>query len=160
MKCWRFDGFRNLNLKWRINRRIPNTLLPSWGFLLGRVVNCLVVFPTHFNHNNSPLILLQISLLFTRTPSLTKNLHGIHEGWRDICLKTHESSWELGKVKQASNGLKKHNIKSGRHYNQLLLKLPRRTSMTGQTTFSPVRFSLNESFGYKCPATVVKPVMS
>ena len=28
------------------------------------VVNCLVVFPTYFNPNKSPLILLQISLLF------------------------------------------------------------------------------------------------
>ena len=35
------------------------------------VVNCLEVFPTHFNPNKSPLILLQISLLFRYTPALT-----------------------------------------------------------------------------------------
>ena len=34
-------------------------------------VNCLVVFPTHFNPNNSLLILLQISpLLFMCIPAL------------------------------------------------------------------------------------------
>ena len=47
----------------------------SWGSLFfgggGRgVVNCLVVFPTHFNPNNSLSILLQISLLFMWTPAL------------------------------------------------------------------------------------------
>ena len=31
-------------------------------------VNCLVVFPTHFNPNNSLLILLQISFLFMCNP--------------------------------------------------------------------------------------------
>ena len=35
------------------------------------VVNCLEVFPTHFNPNKLPLILLQISLLFRYTPALT-----------------------------------------------------------------------------------------
>ena len=34
------------------------------------VVNCLVVFPTHFSPNNSLIILLQISLLFMCTPAL------------------------------------------------------------------------------------------
>ena len=33
-------------------------------------LHLLVVFPTHFNPNNSPLILLQISLLFMRTSAL------------------------------------------------------------------------------------------
>ena len=32
---------------------------------------CLVVFPTHFNPNNSLSILLQFSLLFMFTPTLT-----------------------------------------------------------------------------------------
>ena len=36
------------------------------------VVNCLVVFSTHFNPNKSPLILLQISHLFRYTPALTR----------------------------------------------------------------------------------------
>ena len=36
----------------------------------GGGVNCLVVFPTHFNPNNSLLILLQISLLFMCSPAL------------------------------------------------------------------------------------------
>ena len=34
------------------------------------VVNCLVVIPTHFNPNNSLLIILQISFLFMYTPAL------------------------------------------------------------------------------------------
>ena len=34
------------------------------------VVNCLVMFPTHFNPNNSLLLILQISLLSTCTPAL------------------------------------------------------------------------------------------
>ena len=41
------------------------------GALIG-VVNCLVVFPTHFHPNNSLLIILQISLLFMYIPALTK----------------------------------------------------------------------------------------
>ena len=36
----------------------------------GGGVNCLVVFPTHFNPNNFLLILLQISLLFRCTSRL------------------------------------------------------------------------------------------
>ena len=55
------------NLKWRISKHIesPTNLGLSFG-----LVNCLVVFPTHFNPNNSPLISLQISLLFLFTPAL------------------------------------------------------------------------------------------
>ena len=43
----------------------PTDLGLSFG-----VVNCLVVFPTHFNPNNSLLIILQISHPFTCTPRL------------------------------------------------------------------------------------------
>ena len=39
------------------------------------VVNCLVVFPTHLNPNNSLLIILQIPLLFTCAPALKKTLY-------------------------------------------------------------------------------------
>ena len=48
-----------------------------WG------VNCMVVIPTHFNPNNSLLILLQISLPLIFTPalnhfvSLTTNIHSL-----------------------------------------------------------------------------------
>ena len=42
------------------------------SFGRGGGVNCLVVFPTHFITNNSLLISLQISLLFTCTPALNK----------------------------------------------------------------------------------------
>ena len=51
--------------------RIPLTNL---GLSFG-VVNCLVVFPTHFNRNNSLLIILQISLLFMYTPALMTNYY-------------------------------------------------------------------------------------
>ena len=40
------------------------------------VVNCLVVFPTRLNPNKSPLILLQISLLFRYTPALMTDYYG------------------------------------------------------------------------------------
>ena len=46
-------------------KQSPTNLGLSFG-----VVNCLVVFPTHFNPNNSLLILLQISLLFMCTIAL------------------------------------------------------------------------------------------
>ena len=42
----------------------PTNLGLSW-------VNRVIVFPAHFNPNNSLLILLQISLLFMCTPALT-----------------------------------------------------------------------------------------
>ena len=64
----------NWKLKWRISRWTPNGPLPTRGYLffggwgVGKV-NCLVVFPTHFNPNNPLLILLQISLLFMFTPT-------------------------------------------------------------------------------------------
>ena len=58
---------KNWNFKWRISRRIPNIPLPTWGPHLA-VINCLVVFPTHFNPKNSLLIILQISLLFMYNP--------------------------------------------------------------------------------------------
>ena len=60
---------KNWILKWRISRRPPNSSLPTWAISFG-VVNCLVVFPTHFNPKNSLLILLQISLFFMFTPAL------------------------------------------------------------------------------------------
>ena len=41
---------------------------PYWG------INCLVVFPTHYNPDNSLLILLQISLLFICTLALIYQL--------------------------------------------------------------------------------------
>ena len=46
-------------------KQSPNNPGLSFG-----VVNCLVVFPTHFNPNNFLLIILQILLLFTCTPAL------------------------------------------------------------------------------------------
>ena len=46
-------------------KQSPTNLRFSFG-----VVNCLVVFPTHFNQNNSLLIILQISLLLMFTPAL------------------------------------------------------------------------------------------
>ena len=47
--------------------QFPTNLGLSYGW---GVVNCLVVFPTHFNPNNSLLILFQISLLFMFIPAL------------------------------------------------------------------------------------------
>ena len=44
---------------------VPYNLGLSFG-----EVKCLVVFPTRFNPNNSLLMILQISLLFTCTPAL------------------------------------------------------------------------------------------
>ena len=44
---------------------VPFNLGLSFG-----AVKCLVVFPTRFNPNNSLLMILQISLLFTCTPAL------------------------------------------------------------------------------------------
>ena len=41
------------------------------SFSFGGGVYCLVMFPTHFNPNNSLKILFQISLLFMCTPALT-----------------------------------------------------------------------------------------
>ena len=46
-------------------KQSPSNLGLSFG-----VINCLVVFPTHFNPNNFLLIILQILLLFTCTPAL------------------------------------------------------------------------------------------
>ena len=49
-KVWNVEDLMHLenwNLKWRISRRTTNSPLPTWGSLLG--VNCLVVFPIHFN---------------------------------------------------------------------------------------------------------------
>ena len=71
--------------KIEINRRIPNSPLPTLGLSFG-VVHCLVLFPTHFNPNNSPLILLQISLLFTNTPALSTMVQFF------ICTATEEIS--------------------------------------------------------------------
>ena len=48
-----------------VTKQSPTNL--GLSFIFGGGVNCLVVFPTHFNPNNSLLILLQISLLFTCT---------------------------------------------------------------------------------------------
>ena len=53
MKCWRFDGFAGKTEIW------------SEGF-----VELVDGGPTRFNPNNFLLILLQISLLFMRTPRL------------------------------------------------------------------------------------------
>ena len=67
---------KNWSSKWRISKWTPNSPLPTWGsfcfvfFGGGKRVNCLVVFSTHFNPNNSLLILLQISVLFMCTPPL------------------------------------------------------------------------------------------
>ena len=59
----------------------PSDLLTSVEIetekLVHQTVNCLVVYPAHFNPNNFPLILLQISLLFTCTPAL--NYLALHE---------------------------------------------------------------------------------
>ena len=53
----------------------PTNLGLSFGGL-----NCLVVFPTHFNPSTSLLILLQISLLFMCTPALSMT-------WLEGCLR-------------------------------------------------------------------------
>ena len=47
-------------------KQSPTNLGYSWG------VNCLVVFPTPFNPNNSLLKLLQTSLLFMFTQCMPK----------------------------------------------------------------------------------------
>ena len=69
----------NWNLKWRISRWTPNSILPNpvsllflFFFFFAGVVNCLVVFPSHFNPNNSLLKLLHISLLFMFTAVLIR----------------------------------------------------------------------------------------
>ena len=49
------------NLKWTINTDTKQSPTIMGLFIEG--VNCLIVFPTHFNLNNSLLKLLQISLL-------------------------------------------------------------------------------------------------
>ena len=69
MKCGRFDGFGKL--KFEVRNQQTDTKQPptNLGLSFG-VVNCLLVFPMHFNPNNSPLIILQISLLFPYTPAL------------------------------------------------------------------------------------------
>ena len=59
----------NWNLNWGISRRMPNSPPTNLGLSFG-AVNCLVVFPTYWNPNNSPLIILEISLLFMYTPAL------------------------------------------------------------------------------------------
>ena len=51
-------------------KAVWTSLNTALGLLFG-VVNCLVVFPTYFNPNNSLLTILQISLLFRSTPALT-----------------------------------------------------------------------------------------
>ena len=61
----------NWNLKWRINRPADTKQSPTNLALFFEGVNCLVVFPTHFNLNNSLLKLLQISLLFKWNPALS-----------------------------------------------------------------------------------------
>ena len=60
----------NWNLKWTISRWTPNSPYQPGALLWGRGINCLVVFPTHFNPRNSLLILLQISLVFMCNPAL------------------------------------------------------------------------------------------
>ena len=63
------------------------------GALFGGVY-CLVVFPIHFNPNNSLLILLQISLIFMCTPALnnrvflSRNYRLIVALWKFDVLKT------------------------------------------------------------------------
>ena len=49
-------------------KQSPTNLRLSFGR-----INCLVVFPTHFNPNNSLLISLQISLLFWVTRELSND---------------------------------------------------------------------------------------
>ena len=71
------------NLKRRIGRWTPNSPLPTWGSLLG--VNCLVVFPTHFNPDNSLLKLLQISLLSMFTPALISCFDLTSVVWKNPC---------------------------------------------------------------------------
>ena len=70
----RFDGFGKLKFEvrnwWKDTKQSPTNVGLSFSFG-GGVLNCLVVFPTHFNPNNSLKILLQISLLFMCTPALT-----------------------------------------------------------------------------------------
>ena len=62
-------------------KQSPTNLGLPFGFGGKRGGNCLVVFATHFNYNNSLLISLQISLLFMFNPALsltvTQSLHGI-----------------------------------------------------------------------------------
>ena len=62
-KYRRFDGFWKLKLIGGYQ-----TVHTNLGLSFG-VVNCVVVFPTYFNPNNSLLIILEISLLFTCTPA-------------------------------------------------------------------------------------------
>ena len=64
MKCCKYDEFGKEELVDGY-QTVPYYLGLSFG-----VVNRLVVFLTHFNPNNSLLILLQIPLLFTCIPAL------------------------------------------------------------------------------------------
>ena len=68
-KIWTVEDLENWNSKWRISRWTPNRPLPTWSTILGE--STVRVLPTHFNPNNSLLILLQISLLFVFTSALT-----------------------------------------------------------------------------------------
>ena len=76
-KIWNIEDLMDLenwNLKWRISIRIPKSPPTNLG-LSFEVVNCLVVFPAHFNPYISLLIIRQISLQFMCTPALTGELH-------------------------------------------------------------------------------------
>ena len=86
MKRRRFDGFGKLTFEEELVDGYPTVPYQPGALFFsfiwkgvkeggggGWVVNCLVVFPTHFNPNDSPLILLQISLLFMCTPVLKRH---------------------------------------------------------------------------------------
>ena len=82
-ECWRSRersllcedsmDLENWNLKRRISRWTPNSPLPNWGSLLW--VNCLVVFPTHFNPDNSLLKLLSNFFLHRKCSRVWGPLH-------------------------------------------------------------------------------------
>ena len=73
MKCWRLDGFGKLKLIWSEELADGHQTVPYqpgplfWGGQLSEV------FSTHFNPNNSLLILLQNSLLFMFAPTFRGN---------------------------------------------------------------------------------------
>ena len=75
-------------------------------------VNSLVVFPAHFNRNNSLLILLQISLLFMCTPAL-----------RSSCNPNGRSAVQRRKVAKQTWEIQ-NTLKSYFHYKHLDSQFP------------------------------------
>ena len=74
----------------------PNSPLPTWGSLFsleGRgVVNCLTVFPSHYNLNNS-LLQLQIWLLFMFTPAIIREMCVVAKAGVDPALFKGVGDW-------------------------------------------------------------------